>query len=196
MARCMQVESFLSVLCEETDIAEVELKMGSFKMRVRRSLSGAAAAPAPVLAAPVVPVAAPAPAPVAESPLASASSLDTVDEDESLLEVTANKVSHGGGGAAGPGGGLACRAARGVAERTMQACGCEQQARAGLLEVVNVHCPNLTFTARSRPSRAAWLPTPPDPRPPHPNRWASCAAGATSRASRWARASWCSPATR
>ncbi|PSC76187.1 Biotin carboxyl carrier of acetyl-carboxylase isoform B [Micractinium conductrix] len=89
-----QVESLLSVLCEETDIAEVELKMGSFKMRVRRSLKGgaaaAAAAPAPVAAAPPPAPAAPAPA---ASFAPSVSSLEaTADEDESLLDITANKV--------------------------------------------------------------------------------------------------------
>ena len=42
----MQVEDLLNVLCEETDIAEVELKMGGFKMKVRRSLKGGAAAAA------------------------------------------------------------------------------------------------------------------------------------------------------
>ena len=88
------MESLLSVLCEETDIAEVELKMGSFKMRVRRSLKGgaaaAAAAPAPVAAAPPPAPAAPAPA---ASFAPSVSSLEaTADEDESLLDITANKV--------------------------------------------------------------------------------------------------------
>lgn len=91
----LQVESLLSVLCEETDIAEVELKMGGFKMRVRRSINGAAAAPAAAAAAPAaVPAPAPAPAPVAAAPAAvPAASVETADEDESLLDVTANKVS-------------------------------------------------------------------------------------------------------
>lgn len=88
-----QVESFLTVLCEETDIAEVELKMGGFKMRVRRSLNGgsaAAPAAAPIAAAAPAAPAAAAPA-AAEAPAAALASLET-DEDESLLDVTANKV--------------------------------------------------------------------------------------------------------
>ncbi len=91
-----QVESLLSVLCEETDIAEVELKMGGFKMRVRRSLKGgaAAAAAAAPAAAPAAAAPAPAPAPVAApAPAAPAAvSIETGDEDEGLLDVTANKV--------------------------------------------------------------------------------------------------------
>lgn len=92
----IQVESLLSVLCEETDIAEVELKMGGFKMRVRRSLKGGAAhaAPAPA-AAPAAAAPAPAPAPAAAAapaPAAVSASIETADEDEGLLDVTANKV--------------------------------------------------------------------------------------------------------
>jgi biotin carboxyl carrier protein len=88
-----QVETFLSVLCEETEIAEVELKMGGFKMKVRRSLKGltggaAAAAPA---AAPAPAPAAAAPAPAAYSPPVDMES--SFDEgDESVLAVTATKV--------------------------------------------------------------------------------------------------------
>jgi biotin carboxyl carrier protein len=90
----LQVEQLLAVLCEETDIAEVELKMGSFKMKVRRSLkAGASAAgPAPAAAAPAA-----APAPEAAPAPAAAPSLDlslaSVDEgDESVLLVAAPKV--------------------------------------------------------------------------------------------------------
>ncbi|PRW60104.1 Biotin carboxyl carrier of acetyl- carboxylase isoform A [Chlorella sorokiniana] len=89
-----QVESLLSVLCEETDIAEVELKMGGFKMRVRRSLKGGAAHAAPAAAAPAAAAPAPAPAPAAAPapPAAVSASIETADEDEGLLDVTANKV--------------------------------------------------------------------------------------------------------
>ncbi|KAI3436244.1 hypothetical protein D9Q98_002297 [Chlorella vulgaris] len=90
-----QVETLLSVLCEETDIAEVELKMGGFRMRVRRSLTGAtpaAAAPAPVAAAPAPAPPAAAPTQWAQAQSASLSSAESVDEDEGLLDVTANKV--------------------------------------------------------------------------------------------------------
>ena len=89
----LQVESFLNVLCEETDIAEVELKMGGFKMKVRRSLKGgaAAAAAAPAAAA----AAAPAPAPVAAAaPSAAAYEFEASfdDADESVIAITAPKV--------------------------------------------------------------------------------------------------------
>lgn len=91
------MEDFLTILCEETNIAEVELKMGGFKMKVRRSLSGltstaaatAAPAPAPAAAAPA-PVAA-APAPVSATPTMTLS--DSEDEDDgSVINVTAPKV--------------------------------------------------------------------------------------------------------
>lgn len=87
----LQVETLLNVLCEETDIAEVELKMGGFKMKVRRSLKGAAAA----AAAPAVAPAVPAPAPVAAAPAPSAPSTDAEEfeeEDGSLIAITAPKV--------------------------------------------------------------------------------------------------------
>ncbi len=32
-----QVEAFLSILCEDTEIAELELEMGSFQMKVSNS---------------------------------------------------------------------------------------------------------------------------------------------------------------
>lgn len=70
-----QVEMLLNVLCEETDIAEIELKLDGFKMKVRRSLNGLASS-APVEAA------SPAPAPAA-SPAASpvATTTQTYDSD-------------------------------------------------------------------------------------------------------------------
>lgn len=92
----LQVESFLNVLCEETDIAEVELKMGGFKMKVRRSLKGSNAVP--MAAAAAAPVAAPAPAPAASAaaPLTSPTSTDmesSFDEDDgSVIAISAPKV--------------------------------------------------------------------------------------------------------
>ncbi len=60
-----QVEMLLNILCEETDIAEIELKLDGFKMKVRRSLNGlASTSPAPA--------AEPAPAPAAAQAAASA----------------------------------------------------------------------------------------------------------------------------
>ena len=90
----MQVEDFLNVLCEETDIAEVELKMGGFKMKVRRSLTGSIAAAGPLAAAAPAPAPAAAPAP---SYVSSASTFDAEssydsDSDESVLAITAPKV--------------------------------------------------------------------------------------------------------
>lgn len=90
-----QVEAFLTVLCDETDIAEVSLKMGGFKMKVRRSLHSLPATASSTPAA----AAAPAPAPAAAAAAAplyapAASDYESEDEsdDESLVPVTATKV--------------------------------------------------------------------------------------------------------
>jgi biotin carboxyl carrier protein len=91
----LQVEDLLNVLCEETDIAEVELKMGGFKMKVRRSLKGgaAAAAAAPVAAAAPAPAAAAAPVAAAAPSFDAESSYDDGDDaDGSVLAITAPKV--------------------------------------------------------------------------------------------------------
>lgn len=90
----LQVEDLLTVLCEETDIAEVELKMGGFKMKVRRSLKGAAAAPAAAAAAPVAAAPAVAPAYTSSDPSfdAEASYDESDDVDGSVLAITAPKV--------------------------------------------------------------------------------------------------------
>jgi biotin carboxyl carrier protein len=91
----LQVEQLLAVLCEETEIAEVELKMGSFKMKVRRSLKAGASAAGPA-PAPAAPAAAPAASATPAAPAAAPSldlSLASVDEgDESVLLVAAPKV--------------------------------------------------------------------------------------------------------
>jgi len=86
-----QVQTFLNTLCDETEIAEVELQMGTFKMKVRRNLQGAAAAP--VAAAPAA--AAPAPAPPSLAPLQYLSVDEPTPEesiDEALVYVAAPKV--------------------------------------------------------------------------------------------------------
>lgn len=88
-----QVETLLNILCEETDIAEIELKLDGFKMKVRRSTEGLAATAAPA-AAPAA-VAAPAPAPVAASPATASydSDSDVEMEDTSAhIPVKAPKV--------------------------------------------------------------------------------------------------------
>lgn len=86
-----QVQQFLNTLCDDTEIAEVELQMGTFKMKVRRNLGNLPSAPA-----------APAPAPASSAPAPAAVlapqyvSLDepTADEsiDEALVYVAAPKV--------------------------------------------------------------------------------------------------------
>lgn len=88
-----QVESLLETLCEGTDLAQLELVLPGFKLRVRRSLAGsAAAAPAIALVSPVVPVAAAAPAPAAPAPAAPAPAASSDEEDESHLPVLATRV--------------------------------------------------------------------------------------------------------
>ncbi|GLC37948.1 hypothetical protein PLESTB_001499100 [Pleodorina starrii] len=86
-----QVASFINTLCNETEIAEMHLKMGNFELKVKRSVAGSAAA-VPVYAAPVAHA---APAEVVASPLQSMeppapSMEDTVDE--SLVYVNSPKV--------------------------------------------------------------------------------------------------------
>lgn len=90
-----QVEAFLNILCEETDIAQVELKMGGFKMKVRRSLSASTAAASVAPAAPMVTQAPPSPIPAAApvSPTSSSDVESDVDEDDgSTISITAPKV--------------------------------------------------------------------------------------------------------
>jgi biotin carboxyl carrier protein len=91
-----QVEAFLNVLCDETDIAEVQLKMGGFKMKVRRSLKGgAAAAAAPVTIAAPIPAGLPAAAPVAAAasiPSVSDIDSDVEEDDGSTIAIVAPKV--------------------------------------------------------------------------------------------------------
>lgn len=88
-----QVEMFLNVLCEETDIAEVELKLSGFKMKVRRSIDSAdTPTPAPVAAAAA---AAPAAAPVSNAPAASLHDDESdaeTEDDSSVIAVKAPKV--------------------------------------------------------------------------------------------------------
>mmetsp|Transcript_24519 Transcript_24519/g.66887 ORF Transcript_24519/g.66887 Transcript_24519/m.66887 type:complete len:184 (-) Transcript_24519:546-1097(-) len=82
-----QVESFLSQLVNHTDIAEMNLQVGSFELRVKRSIGGAAAAAA--AAAPQTVVIKEAPPP--PQPLDSVKSMDE-SMDESLVYVSSPKV--------------------------------------------------------------------------------------------------------
>lgn len=87
-----QVETLLNILCEETDIAEIELKLDGFKMKVRRSTKGLAAAAAPATA----PAAAAAPAPATASPATASYDSDSdmeIDMDTAAhIPVKAPKV--------------------------------------------------------------------------------------------------------
>lgn len=87
-----EIQSLLMELCDETGIAEVKLKMGKFRMHVKRHL-GQKSAPAPVFYPPSAPtmledLAAVAPAAAAPPP----SSKDEEPVDEGLLYVTSPAV--------------------------------------------------------------------------------------------------------
>lgn len=92
----IQVETLLNVLCEETDIAQVELKMGGFKLKVRRSLKGGQGASAGVAALTTPTAASMPPAPLAPAPAAAPSMSDpesSMDEDDaSVFAISAPKV--------------------------------------------------------------------------------------------------------
>lgn len=88
-----EVQQLLNTLVVDTEIAELELKVGSFQLRVRRSID----APEPAPVAPVVVAAAPAmPAPVAAAPAAPYTSVDAdapyESLDEGMVYVTVPKV--------------------------------------------------------------------------------------------------------
>lgn len=87
-----QVQSLLSVLCEQTDIAELHLQAGGFELKVRRNTQGGASA-SPAFAAPAASAAAVVHEELAASPLpiaAGGEALETVDE--SLIYVPSPKV--------------------------------------------------------------------------------------------------------
>lgn len=100
-----QVESFLQTLCEETEIAELELKMGSFSMRVRRSLEGVGGGGGGGMASPAMAASPPA-SPIATQSLdmaqflpasptatqSTTSSYEEEDESESLVMIESPKV--------------------------------------------------------------------------------------------------------
>eukprot|EP00798_Chlamydomonas_sp_ICE-L_P001597 gene1597-32986_t len=82
-----QVESLLSSMVHETDIMELNLEIGDFSLKVKRSTAAAPVAAAPVAAPAPLPVAPPPPRPVSMS---AAEILASVDE--TLLPVEAPKV--------------------------------------------------------------------------------------------------------
>lgn len=69
-----QVHTLMNVVCEETDIAEVELKMGGFTMKVKRKSTPTAVSPAPPATAGNG--AAPGPTSANELPFQSTQSMD------------------------------------------------------------------------------------------------------------------------
>ncbi|KAF5836809.1 hypothetical protein DUNSADRAFT_5388 [Dunaliella salina] len=85
-----EVEGFLSQLVNHTDIAEMSLQVGSFELKVKRSIGGAAAAAASAAAAPQTVVIKEAPPP----PPQPLDTVKTMDEsmDESLVYVSSPKV--------------------------------------------------------------------------------------------------------
>ncbi|WIA39520.1 hypothetical protein OEZ86_005611 [Tetradesmus obliquus] len=89
----IEVQQLLNTLVTDTEIAEMELKMGNFHLKVRRNFDAPAAA---VAAAPAAAAVAAAPAAAAAAPVASWASVDERSEEESVDEgmvyVTAPKV--------------------------------------------------------------------------------------------------------
>lgn len=86
----IEVQQLLNTLVADTEIAEMELKMGTFHLKVRRDIDGPAA-PAAVAAAPVM--AAPAPAPMAAAPAYLSMEAEPDESvDEGLVYVTTPKV--------------------------------------------------------------------------------------------------------
>ncbi|EIE21470.1 hypothetical protein COCSUDRAFT_66905 [Coccomyxa subellipsoidea C-169] len=101
-----QVQSLLHVLCDETEVAELELKMGSFELLVRRSTKGDISSSSLNGAASNGAMVAPPPAsafastqsmdiPAGDFPAAQSVSVSSIDEDiddESTIFLTAPKV--------------------------------------------------------------------------------------------------------
>ncbi|CAL8469570.1 g9111 [Coccomyxa elongata] len=101
-----QVQSLLHVLCDETELAELELKMGSFEMLVRRSTKGGSTSASSNGAFSNGAITAPPPAsafastqsmdiPAGDYPAAQSVSVSSIDEDiddESTIFLTAPKV--------------------------------------------------------------------------------------------------------
>lgn len=87
----VEVQQLLNTLVADTEIAEMELKMGTFHMKVRRNIDGPAA-PAIAAAAPVWAAAAPAAAASAAPAYAPADSDTEESVNEGLVYVSSPKV--------------------------------------------------------------------------------------------------------
>ncbi|KXZ55249.1 hypothetical protein GPECTOR_3g389 [Gonium pectorale] len=85
-----QVASFINTLCNDTEIAEMHLKMGSFELKVKRSVAGGAGISGFAHAAAAAPVQAAAPAALVSVDPPVPTVEDTVDE--SLVYVNSPKV--------------------------------------------------------------------------------------------------------
>eukprot|EP00475_Leptophrys_vorax_P026996 TRINITY_DN3843_c0_g1_i1.p1 TRINITY_DN3843_c0_g1~~TRINITY_DN3843_c0_g1_i1.p1 ORF type:complete len:300 (+),score=22.73 TRINITY_DN3843_c0_g1_i1:102-902(+) len=93
----MEIQSLLAELCEETQIAEIKVKIGKFSLHARRDIGGVAKAaaapaapPAPVIYAPPVPA-----FPMSDSLPAAAAAVAEAPEkpkDEGLQYVSAPRV--------------------------------------------------------------------------------------------------------
>ncbi len=93
------MQQLLNTLVSDTEIAEMELRLGGFKLRVRRAVEGATGA------APAAPIAVAVPA-AAAAAVAAVPAYQSVDDavapedtiDEGLVYVTAIKARTRGGG--------------------------------------------------------------------------------------------------
>jgi biotin carboxyl carrier protein len=88
-----QVQALITTLCEETEIAEMHLQMGTFQLKIRRSTSSAAAPAAPPANYYAAPAAAPAIPPVAAS---VEEPEESVDETTVFIEAPKVGVFHRG----------------------------------------------------------------------------------------------------
>ncbi|GBF88478.1 hypothetical protein Rsub_01191 [Raphidocelis subcapitata] len=86
-----QVQAFLNNICGETDIAQIELKLGTFTMKVRRSVEDAGAPAAAAAAAAAAPASTPASIITAGGDFGAAGSAEE-SVDESVVYVTSPKV--------------------------------------------------------------------------------------------------------
>lgn len=93
-----EIQSLLMEICEDTQVAEIEVKIGKFSLHMRRDVAGAAkaaAAPAPMLYAPPVPafpMSDSMPAAAAAPTAAAAAAESDKPKDEGLQYITSPRV--------------------------------------------------------------------------------------------------------
>lgn len=90
----LQVQGLLNTLCTETEIKEMHLEIGSFQLKVRRSLKGTEAQQLEAAAAAAAAAAPASSAASMSAPATSPSPVESIEEpmDEGLVYVTAPKV--------------------------------------------------------------------------------------------------------